>query len=424
MPQKNWQGKIIQNKNDIYIPICKLGEGSYASVWSCYCKSRKEIMAIKIFHKSEHRSGVKEINIYDKIQDLKIRHIIDIFDHFVNDGHICIVIELMIGSLYDIITYGICDNIAFHDGFQIDFVIKTIHIVLESLDDLHTHRIIHGDIKPENILLYGKTKQQMKLLTALSQISSNKKIINIICETDIYQYSSDSSDQSDNDSSSVDNLSVHSEESPASEDPELIILSDEDRDSNDDDNYEEKNKKYVDINDSYLKSPQIKLADLGSTVDLSSTKKLKTVQTKYYRAPEIILGLEYNETCDIWALGCTMYELLTGNILFNPDEYGIDQKRCIISMVCSRIGNLPIETIKTSPLKQVFFTEKSFLKSYTIDDSLTNMWVELLDHLQCETIKKYMIVDLLFQMLNPDHKKRITSKIALQHPLFKLFLIN
>jgi serine/threonine protein kinase len=41
-----------------------------------------------------------------------------------------------------------------------------------------------------------------------------------------------------------------------------------------------------------------------------------TIQTRYYRAPEIILGQEFNEKIDLWSLGCSIYELITGKILF------------------------------------------------------------------------------------------------------------
>lgn len=444
MSNINWKGIIIQNDDNIYIPICNLGEGSYASVWSCYHKNSKEFYAIKIFKKSERISGTNEIDIYNKFESLKIRHVIKIFDHFVHDGHVCIVMELMIGSTYDILKYGInansSTNYNFNNGFHIDFVIKTIYIILESLSDLHSRKIIHGDIKPENILLYGKTKGQKELLTLLTRKSLNKKIIGIINKVDTYRY--DSADSS----SSTENSSCHSEMSPMSDDPDLIVFTDDDGDivDIDDDDFDTycdddaySKQKFVDIDESYIKNPQIKLADMGSTVDLSTAKKLKNVQTKYYRSPEIIMGLEYNETCDIWALGCTMYELLTGDILFDPDDYnGVDSKRCILSMIYYRLGNFPIESIQMSPLKQVFFDSHSRLKTNIDDDPNTHIWLTLLEHLKCDTpssreigllskcdtIKKYLIVDLLFQMLNTDHKKRITSELALQHPLFNLYI--
>ena len=44
------------------------------------------------------------------------------------------------------------------------------------------------------------------------------------------------------------------------------------------------------------------------------------IQTRYYRAPEIILHHTFNETCDVWSMGCMIFELLTNEILIDPDK--------------------------------------------------------------------------------------------------------
>ena len=42
----------------------------------------------------------------------------------------------------------------------------------------------------------------------------------------------------------------------------------------------------------------------------------KTIQTRYYRAPEVIYD-EYDIECDMWSIGCIIYELITGEYLFD-----------------------------------------------------------------------------------------------------------
>lgn len=39
--------------------------------------------------------------------------------------------------------------------------------------------------------------------------------------------------------------------------------------------------------------------------------------SRFYRPPEVILGLPYGFPMDMWAIGCVVYELFTGKILFN-----------------------------------------------------------------------------------------------------------
>ena len=47
----------VDNNGNVYVPIKLLGVGAYASVWVCYCKNKKKLMAIKIFHDNEMKSG-------------------------------------------------------------------------------------------------------------------------------------------------------------------------------------------------------------------------------------------------------------------------------------------------------------------------------------------------------------------------------
>ena len=53
------------------------------------------------------------------------------------------------------------------------------------------------------------------------------------------------------------------------------------------------------------------------------------VVTRYYRAPEVILGMGYKENVDIWSVGCIMGEMIRGGVLF-PGTDHIDQWNKII----------------------------------------------------------------------------------------------
>ncbi len=60
---------------------------------------------------------------------------------------------------------------------------------------------------------------------------------------------------------------------------------------------------------------EVKVIDLGSSC--FTTDQLSSyVQSRSYRAPEVILGLPYGPGIDVWSLGCILAELLSGYVLF------------------------------------------------------------------------------------------------------------
>lgn len=69
----------------------------------------------------------------------------------------------------------------------------------------------------------------------------------------------------------------------------------------------------------------LKICDLGTAIDRSDAATVHDDVTPYlvsrfYRAPEIILGMPYDYSVDMWSIGCTLYELYTGKILFTGDS--------------------------------------------------------------------------------------------------------
>lgn len=71
-----------------------------------------------------------------------------------------------------------------------------------------------------------------------------------------------------------------------------------------------------------LKEPNksgIKIIDFGSSCFEKETI-YTYIQSRYYRGPEVILGLPYNRKIDIWSFGCIIAELHLGYPLFGGDE--------------------------------------------------------------------------------------------------------
>lgn len=59
-----------------------------------------------------------------------------------------------------------------------------------------------------------------------------------------------------------------------------------------------------------------RLCDFGSAVLVTESSFAPYNASRYYRSPEAILGIKPSPAIDIWALGCVIFELYTGRILF------------------------------------------------------------------------------------------------------------
>lgn len=65
---------------------------------------------------------------------------------------------------------------------------------------------------------------------------------------------------------------------------------------------------------------EVKVIDLGSSC-FETDHLCSYVQSRSYRAPEVILGLPYDKKIDVWSLGCILAELCTGNVSFSSEQY-------------------------------------------------------------------------------------------------------
>lgn len=132
------------------------------------------------------------------------------------------------------------------------------------------------------------------------------------------------------------------------------------------------------INEEELENCEIYISDFGSCNNINKINF--EIMTRYYRAPEILIqynpdkmmidnktGIikenEFRKACDIWALGCIIYEIVSGELLFNPDKYDLCHRdRVHLSDIISKTGIITLEMIKKSKLRSIFFTTKGLLK--------------------------------------------------------------
>ena len=80
------------------------------------------------------------------------------------------------------------------------------------------------------------------------------------------------------------------------------------------------------------------------------------IQTRQYRSPEVILGMNYSMAIDMWSLGCILAELYTGYPIF-PGENEQEQLSCIMEV----LGLPDKDLINRSSRKRLFFGMKEHL---------------------------------------------------------------
>lgn len=61
----------------------------------------------------------------------------------------------------------------------------------------------------------------------------------------------------------------------------------------------------------------VKIADLGNACWMDGDYT-HIIQTRQYRSPEVIVGCKWTSEADMWSMACMIFELLTGEFLFDP----------------------------------------------------------------------------------------------------------
>jgi serine/threonine protein kinase len=155
----------------------------------------------------------------------------------------------------------------------------------------------------------------------------------------------------------------------------------------------------------------VKIIDFGSSC-FTHDHLCSYVQSRTYRAPEVVLGLKYDQKVDIWSLGCILAELFTGKVLFVNKSI-----QTMLARIISICGDIPKSMIRKGQFSSKFFTRSGKLfernrKTGRISFLVpTNSTLE--EKLQSDDP---LFVDFIRQCLQIDPSKRISVLDALQHP--------
>ena len=170
---------------------------------------------------------------------------------------------------------------------------------------------------------------------------------------------------------------------------------------------------------------KIKIIDFGSSCfeyEITYTY----IQSRFYRAPEVILDLGYGFEIDIWSMGCILSELYTGNPIF-PGSDEMEQ----INYIMKCLGP-PDESLKKSSFKSRFFFDSEINPNYEEFENRKKFSIKEIKNNLKRFFNSYTntysgsfreespqfvnFVDFISRCLEWDQKKRITPEEGLLHP--------
>ncbi|XP_072317287.1 dual specificity protein kinase CLK2b isoform X2 [Eucyclogobius newberryi] len=166
-------------------------------------------------------------------------------------------------------------------------------------------------------------------------------------------------------------------------------------------------------NEKRVSDTTVRLVDFGSaTFDHEHHSSI--ISTRHYRAPEVILDLGWSHPCDVWSIGCILFEYYAGATLFQTH----DNKEHLAMM--ERIhGPLPQEMIRRSRKQKYFYHGRLEWN----ECSAAGRYVKG----KCKPLQKYLssqssehrhFFDLLGRMSEYEPSTRVTPTSALAHPFF------
>ena len=179
-------------------------------------------------------------------------------------------------------------------------------------------------------------------------------------------------------------------------------------------------------------SQSVKLIDFGSARFLESPPHFY-VQSRYYRAPEVVLAIPHDTKIDMWSLGCVAAELFLGFPLF-PGQNEIH----LLELITGMLGQFPLQIFHKTPRKNLFHSNghlkseeeingskvdfPNYFTYSSLDQTILEYRIGLGMTPEAMTIEKrrrLLFVDLLKKMLNYIPEERISPSQALEEPFLQ-----
>lgn len=156
---------------------------------------------------------------------------------------------------------------------------------------------------------------------------------------------------------------------------------------------------------------RIKVIDFGGTRRTSAGRRHKSlVQTRQYRAPEVLLEYGWSFPADLWSIGCMLLELYTSDLLF--PVHHTDEHLCLIQKIC---GTIPAKMV---PKESPYFVEQKLKDPECFPPTKARHVRHRQSVKEIVRPRDAEFYDVVKRMLRVDPDERITAKEALSHPFF------
>lgn len=163
-----------------------------------------------------------------------------------------------------------------------------------------------------------------------------------------------------------------------------------------------------------------KLCDLGNACWVHE-HFTDDIQTRQYRSPEVIIRAGYDCSADVWSFACMLFELITGDYLFDPkSSSAFDRDEDHLALIIELLGMFPTDFVGRGRLSSRFFRGTTSqlrriqqLRFWPLDAVLREKY-----HLP--TIEAESLSDFLLPMLAIDPRHRQSAAQMLQHPWLRM----
>ncbi|CAA3007708.1 SRSF protein kinase 1 [Olea europaea var. sylvestris] len=375
----------------LYIAQRKLGWGQFSTVWLAYDTRSSRYVALKIQKSAPQfaQAAAHEIEILSAIAEgdpSNAKFVVRLVDHFKHAGpngqHPCMVLEFLGDSLLSLIKYNR------YKGLELNRVREICKCILTGLDYLHRELgLIHTDLKPENILLYSTinptkdpTRSGMTPILEKPEGNPNGVATISIVEKKLKQRARRAVARISERRASMGGFGAPPKPARCLDGIDL----------------------------------RCKIVDFGNACR-ADKPIAEEIQTRQYRAPEVVLQSGYSFPADMWSFACTAFELATGEMMFTPKSgQGFSEDEDHLALMMEFLGKMPRKIATNGARSKDYFDRYGDLKrirrlKYRPLDRF------LVDKFNFSDTDAHEFAKFLCPLLDFDPDKRPTAQQCLQH---------